>query len=176
VRPIAAALIFVTLTIGTATARAESVALTSVAASPAEGTWRALNGSEISIAKCGEGLCGTLSFIVIPKQFEAPCEQDKAAFGEQMLDLRNQDTSLRTRKLLGLQILTLTATSDPRAFDAKIYNAEDGGTYGINVWILNDDQTLRVGGGCMGTVCAMTQDWPRVAQREVAPDFTCKPE
>ena len=35
---------------------------------PIEGTWKTLNGTEINIAPCEDGFCGTLSWIVIPPE------------------------------------------------------------------------------------------------------------
>ena len=155
-------------------AGAAPIALSSILASPIEGTWKTLNGTELTVAPCPEGFCGTLSWIVIPKQYSAMCEQDKAAFGAAMVDLKNPDPSLRTRPMLGLQILTLKPTNDPLAFTAHIYSAEDGKSYDGNVWVVNNNQTLRLGGGCIGSICAVTQDWPKVPTREGTPDFTCE--
>jgi hypothetical protein len=33
---------------------------------------------------------------------------------------------------------------------------------------------LRLGGGCLMGLCAVTQDWPRVPPRDNTPDFTCE--
>jgi len=157
-----------------ALAFAAPVPLTSLTGSPAEGTWRTQNGTEITIAPCPEGFCGTLSWVVIPKAQAEMCRTtDKTAFASLMMDYQNPDKSLKTRPILGMQMMTLTPTGDPTAFTAKIYNAEDGSTNDISVWILNGNSTLRIGGGCLGSVCAVTQDWPKVPPRPVSPDFTC---
>jgi uncharacterized protein (DUF2147 family) len=142
-------------------------------ASPIEGTWRTQNGTEVTIAPCATGYCGTLTWVVIPKDFAAQCSQDKAAFGAQMVDTRNADAHLRTRPIVGMQMLSVKPTSDIRTFTASIYNAEDGKTYDGVIWVVNGDSVLRLGGGCLGQICVVTQDWPRVATRENTPDFTC---
>lgn len=165
----------VVLSVPAIPAMAAPVALTSLLSSPAEGAWKTQNGTEITVAPCDEGFCGTLSWVIVPPQYAAQCEQDKAAFGPQMLDYQNASPALRTRPILGMQILTLKPTSDPTAFTANIYNAEDGKSYDGLVWILAGN-TLRFGGGCVGSMCAVTQDWPRVPPRAVAPDFTCREE
>ena len=90
-----------------------------------------------------------------------------------MLDEKNADPALRTRPILGLQMLTLTPTGDSNAFTAKVYNPQDGSTNDISVWIVAQN-TMRIGGAFLGTICAVTQDWPRVAPREVTPDFSCE--
>jgi len=178
VAPAAAVQILVVMAAATAAtlpALAAPVALTSIG-SPLEGTWRTLNGTEVSIAPCDQGFCGTLSWVVIPKEFSAQCEQDKAAFGAQMLDLQNPDASLKARPVVGMMMMTLRPSSDPKTFTANIYNAQDGKNYDGVAWVINGDSTLRLGGGCMGSICAMTQDWPRVPVREGPPDFTCQPQ
>lgn len=152
---------------------AAPIALSSFLASPVEGTWRTEKGTELTVAPCDAGFCGTLSWIVVPPEYSAICQQDKAAFGTAMVDLKNADPALRTRPMLGLQILTLKPTDDPLAFTVHIYNAEDGKDYDGSVWIMNNNETLRMGGGCLGNMCAVTQDWPKVPARDVSPDFTC---
>ena len=90
-----------------------------------------------------------------------------------MLDYNNPDPSQKTRPILGLPMMKLSPTGDPTAFTAKVYNPQDGSTNDISVWILAGN-TMRIGGACLGTVCAVTQDWPRVQPREVSPDFSCE--
>ncbi|HVY52324.1 MAG TPA: DUF2147 domain-containing protein [Devosia sp.] len=148
--------------------------LSSMIGSPIEGSWRTQNGTEVTIAPCPEGYCGTLSWIVIPPEYSAQCEQDKAAFGAQMLDQRNPNKALRNRPLVGMQMMTLKPTNDPLAFTAHIYNSEDGKSYDGNAWVVDNNNTLRLGGGCVGSICVVTQDWPRVPPRAGAPDFTCR--
>ncbi len=79
---------------------------------------------------------------------------------------------MQTRSLLGAQMLTVTPTSDPNAYSARVYNAEDGSTNDVLIWIVNGT-ILRLGGGCLAGICAITQDWPRVPDREAVPDFSC---
>jgi uncharacterized protein (DUF2147 family) len=144
-----------------------------VQAASIEGTWRTLNGTEISVDRCGDGYCGLLSWIVIPKEQSGMCKSmAKEAFASLMLDYNNADQSLQSRPLLGVEMLKLKPTKDDDAYTASIYNAEDGKTYDVLVWVMGGD-TLRLGGGCLGSMCAVTQDWPRVPERPATPDFTC---
>lgn len=155
---------------------AAPVPLSSVLGSPVEGAWRTLQGTEVMIAPCDQAYCGSLSWIVIPKEFSALCEADKTAFSTKMMDAKNPDPVLKTRSILGMQMMTLQPTADPRTFTARIYSSEDGQTYDGLIWVINGDTTLRLGGGCVGPICAVTQEWPRVPPRETAPDFTCRPD
>ncbi len=157
-------------------ALADPIALSSLMGSPAEGTWRTLNGTEITVAPCGTDFCGALSWVIVPPEYAVQCEQDKAAFGPQMLDYQNPKKSLRSRPILGLNMLTMHPTNDPTVFTANIYSPQDGKSYDGIVWILNGNTTMRFGGGCVGSMCVATQDWPKVPTREVSPDFTCRPE
>lgn len=156
-------------------AGAAPLPLSSVLASPVEGAWKTQNGTEITIAPCDAGFCGTLSWVVIPKEHSAECEKDKAGFGALMLDYQNPKMALKLRQIVGMQMMTLVPTSDPNTFNATIYNVEDGRTYEGTAAVLAQN-TLRLGNGCVMNDCAASQDWPRVPPRPNAPDFTCRPE
>lgn len=144
--------------------------------SPVLGTWKTLDGTEISINQCASGFCGVLSFVVMPKEFQAQCEQmAHDAVAEAMHDENNPDPTLKTRPILGMEMMTLTPTSDPDSFNAVVYNAQDGSTNDAQAFVLDNGKTLRVGGGCLGSMCAVSQDWPKVASRDGPPDFACKP-
>jgi len=96
-----------------------------------------------------------------------------AAFAALMLDYSNPDKSLQTRPLLGLNMMQIKPTGDPNTYTASVYNPQDGSTNDVEVFILNGGSTLQIGGACMGTMCAVTQDWPKVPDRPDAPTFTC---
>ena len=160
-------------TLATASASAAPIALTSLL-SPAQGTWRTQDGTEVTIAPCDQGLCGTLSWVVIPRKNADLCRMtDKAAFASLMMDYNNPDKTQQTRPILGLNMLQLTATADPNTFTARVYNPQDGRTNDVSVFIVDNGNTLRIGGGCLGSICAVTQDWPKVPDRAGTPDFTC---
>lgn len=161
----------------TSAAQAQADAATTVAAvppAPIEGTWKTLNGSEITVSRCGDAFCGSLSWILIPPEQRAMCESmPKEDFATLILDYNNADKALQTRPLIGVPMLKVKPTGDPTAYTASVYNAEDGKTYDAQFWVVNSNATLRLGGGCIGSLCAVTQDWPRVAQRADAPGFSC---
>jgi uncharacterized protein (DUF2147 family) len=160
---------------GVIPAYAEPVPLSSVIGPSALGTWKTQEGDEITVAPCGGDLCGTLSYIIIPKKNAADCRSmDHQAFGALMLDYSNPDKAKQTRPLLGVQMMSIKTTTDPNTYTASVYNPQDGSTNDIQVFILNGGSTLRVGGGCIGSMCAVTQDWPKVPDRADAPNFTCE--
>jgi len=155
-------------------AEAAPMPLSAVVRPPVVGTWRTQNGTEVSVAPCGDELCGTLSYIVIPKKNAAQCSAtDPQTFASLMLDYSNPDKSLQTRPLLGLTMLTIKPTGDPNTYTASAYNPEDGSTNDVQLFVVDGGATLRIGGGCFGGMCAVTQDWPRVPDRPDAPTFTC---
>jgi uncharacterized protein (DUF2147 family) len=142
-------------------------------AAPIVGTWRTLTGTEINVTPCGgDKFCGTFSYIVIPAKDAETCRNTPHdEFAALILDYQNPNKNLQSRPLLGFQALKLTPTSKQDAYDANIYNAEEGKTYDVQMWVKGD--TLTLAAGCFGSMCAVTQDWPRVPNRP-APDFTCE--
>lgn len=138
-----------------------------------EGTWRTLDGTEITIDPCGAAYCGTLSWIVVPREEAAICKtMAKDAFAALMVDSKNPNKALQTRPLLGAPMMSIKPSQDPDAYSATIYDATTGKTHDVQVWIVKG-KTLRLGGGCIGSICMQTQDWPKVAERQDTPDFTC---
>jgi uncharacterized protein (DUF2147 family) len=142
-------------------------------AAPIEGAWATQNGTEVSISPCGAEYCGTLSWIVIPKEHTAECLADRVKFGSEMLDYQNPDKSLRSRSLVGMVMMTLKPTNDPNNFDVHVYDAEHGKFYDGTASTTNGGNTLRLGNGCVFGVCVVSQDWPRVPVRPGVADFSC---
>lgn len=152
-------------------AAAQDAAATRIPA-PIEGTWRTLTGTEINIQPCGTDFCGTFSYIVIPADEAKVCQSmAKTDFATLILDYKNPDKALQTRSLIGLNAVAIKPTRDPNAYTANIYNAEEGAYFDVLLW--TKGSKLVLGGGCLGSMCAVTQDWPRVPDREDAPTFTC---
>jgi len=153
---------------------AAPTALTDLVGNPVVGTWQTLDGTEISVQPCEQDFCGYLTWVVIPKDLKVQCEQmDHAAFSAELMDIKNPDKAMQTRPILGLHMLTAKPTSDPANFTASIYNPTDGSTNDVQLFVLNGGTTLRIGGGCVGSMCAITQDWPKVPTREGPPDYVC---
>lgn len=144
------------------------------ASSPVEGTWATPQGTEVTIAPCAtdQGLCGSLSHIVIPDAQTEACTADLVAFQSAMVDFNNADLSLRSRPLLGLEILKLQPGNSPTNFNGNIYNVQDGKNYDGVIDVIGGD-TLRLGNGCVFNMCMVTQDWTRVPERVGPPDVQC---
>jgi uncharacterized protein (DUF2147 family) len=130
---------------------------------PIEGIWQTQELSEVTIALCPEGFCGTLSKIVVPR--EGLSEEEYAAAlampVESFTDMRNPDPAMRSRPMLGLQILTLLPSAKPNIYDGEIYNPQDGNIYSGYVEMLGPDM-IRLNGCVLYNIICQGQDWVRV--------------
>lgn len=135
---------------------------------PIEGVWQTLLLSEVTIVLCAEGFCGMLSKIVVPSEGLTPEElaAAQAMAVESFTDLRNPDPALRSRPMLGLQILRLLPSAKPGIYDGEIYNPEDGNTYSGYVEMLGPD-FIRLNGCVLYNIICQGQDWVRVIPEPV---------
>ena len=132
---------------------------------PIEGIWRTLLASEVTIAPCPAGFCGTLSRIVLPSEGLTP-EEHAAALAmpiDSYTDQRNPDPALQSRPMLGLQILTLLPSAKPGIYDGEIYNPQDGNTYSGYLQLLAPD-VVRLNGCVLFNVICRGEDWVRVLE------------
>lgn len=138
------------------------------APAPVEGVWRTQLLAEVTIAPCPEGYCGTLSHIVVPEGMLSGAEAEAAAAmtQEEFFDVRNEDPALRSRPMLGLQIMTMAPGDKPHIFDGEIYNPEDGKTYSGYLEVLGPDM-LRLNGCVLFNVICRGEDWTRVPAEEL---------
>lgn len=120
---------------------------------PAVGTWwNVKKTAKITIAPCGESLCGNITWMNEPNRED----------GTPKLDINNDDESLRSRPILGMQIIGGFENEGPGEWDdGDIYNPEDGNTYSSNMKI-NEDGHLEVE-GCVLFICK-EQVWERVTE------------
>lgn len=115
---------------------------TAQAADPS-GIWLTETGtSRVRIAPCGSGFCGTI--------VSAPGKG---------LDAKNPDPALRTRSVVGVQILSAPQV-DGAGFNGTLYNPNDGKTYSGSLK-LTSANTLEVA-GCVMSVFCKRQTWTRV--------------
>lgn len=114
------------------------------AASPVTGRWlTAEKDAVILIAPCGSQVCGTIDrFLVPPPQ------------GLDQRDVNNRDRARRSRKLLGMAILT-GFTPDGSLWRGTIYDPKSGKTY--RSVLQRDGGKLKVR-GCISVFC-QTQTW-----------------
>ena len=117
------------------------------AAEPVAGSWvTASRDGVVQIGACGANMCGRLArFLVVPPQ------------GTDQRDTRNPDARLRSRKLLGLSILT-GFREDGALWRGTIYDPKAGKSYRSIIRRLDRDR-LEVK-GCIGPFC-QTQVWRR---------------
>jgi uncharacterized protein (DUF2147 family) len=118
-------------------------------ARPLEGTtWRTQSGAgTIRIEACGQRTCGRI-LPATPRP------------GQSEFDVRNPNVALRTRPLIGLNILSgFTRQPDDSYKGGTIYNPEDGRTY-RSEFRLKPDGRLEVK-GCVGPFC-QSQIWTAV--------------
>ncbi len=135
---------------------------------PVEGTWLMDRGAELMVTPCGDGYCGIMNWIVIPKEHSAECIADRDNFAAQMLDYKNPDKSLRSRSLIGMVMMTLKPTNDPTRYDVHLYSVEDGKSYDGAAQVANGYLNLQQ---CFG-VCVTVRSWPRIPTRPT-PGFDC---
>jgi uncharacterized protein (DUF2147 family) len=89
---------------------------------------------EIEIAPCGDRLCAKIVW------FKRPNGDD----GLPRADVRNKDPALRTRPLLGLNVLQgLRAAGENNWEDGEVYNPNDGENYRTRMSI-EGDGNLRI--------------------------------
>lgn len=118
-----------------------------LAAQPVEGKWMTAEGDAvITIGDCGERLCGRITkFLVTPPQ------------GADQRDVNNRNPKLRSRKLLGMPVLT-GFIEDGDEWRGEIYDPKSGKTY-RSIIRRKNSATLEVK-GCLGPFC-QTQTWKR---------------
>ena len=121
-----------------------SVAATVEAAEPIAGRWVTQGGKGlVEIGSCGGGQCGRIRRVGDPK---APST-----------DVNNPDPALRSRPLLGLEVLSGFADAGD-GWKGTIYDPESGRSY-RSVVRLNQNGTLQVK-GCILFLCR-AQTWTR---------------
>jgi uncharacterized protein (DUF2147 family) len=102
----------------------------------------------VQIDRCGSSICGRI------------VTSDGLRENPGRPDLNNKNPALRSRRLLGLQILGGFRTSGNQWTGGTIYNAEDGGTYNATLAPI-DANHLKVRGCIVWPLCK-TQVWTRV--------------
>lgn len=105
---------------------------------------------EITSCTGGPGLCGTVRWL-----WDSVDDR-----GRPRLDTQNADTSLRTRPLVGLSILSGFARTANGGWEGRIYNPEDGQTYRATLRRVGAD-TLTIE-GCVLFIC-QKQVWRSAA-------------
>ncbi|HEX5379623.1 MAG TPA: DUF2147 domain-containing protein [Phenylobacterium sp.] len=130
-------------------AAAIALATPAQAAGSPNGDWFTASGSgKVRIAPCGDRLCGTVVWLRNPL--------DRTT-GKPQLDAKNPDPALRSRPIVGLQLIRgFKPGADGRWTGGYIYDPGSGRTYASKLG-LNPDGTLKVE-GCISVIC-QAQTW-----------------
>jgi uncharacterized protein (DUF2147 family) len=125
---------------------------TGLAADPM-GNWNTEDGKAVvHIATCGPALCGT---IVSLKEVNDPDT------GKPKTDKNNTDQSLRSRPMIGVQIvLGMKPSGAANKWSGQVYNAEDGKTYTGSL-TLQDANTIKLEGCILGGLVCKASTWTR---------------
>lgn len=128
------------------------------------GTWLTEDGgTAVEIARCDNALCGQIVWL------ERATEED----GSERLDANNPDPALRSRPLLGLQVLS-GCSGEPdgkgRWTDGELYDHESGKTYYRTTLSFEAPDTVRLKGSAgvvhngrvVTSKFGRTQSWTRV--------------
>lgn len=130
---------------------------------PLIGVWLTDVKSHLTIKICQEGLCGYITKVSIrPKLYEKNKQEIDRVGIQNAPDYFNKDPDLRSRRLLGLQVLMLDKQEAPTVFSGKVYNPEDGRTYSGKLELINKNQLRLTGCAFLGIIC-QSEDWYRVS-------------
>jgi uncharacterized protein (DUF2147 family) len=116
-----------------------------------KGLWLTEEGkAKVSMEACGDKLCGK---IVSLKQANDP------ATGKPQLDALNENTALRTRPVVGINVLEVAPASE-NTWKGTVYNPEDGKSYSSEV-VLKSNGSLTVKGCIVGGLLCEDEIWTR---------------
>jgi uncharacterized protein (DUF2147 family) len=117
-----------------------------------EGTWLTADGTaKIRFETGSAALCGRIVWLRDPYDPQT---------GKEVVDKNNPDPALRTRRLLGIPLITDITPVRPGEWRANAYNAEDSETYEITLKLTAPNQLALRGCGLAGLICK-TEYWIR---------------
>lgn len=123
------------------------------------GTWTTKNAkSRVEIYPCGSMICGK---IVSLKEPVYPPDDKKGMAGKTKIDRENPDPKLRTKPLIGLELLKNFTRAEPGLWkEGTIYDPESGKTYKCKL-TLESPKRLKVRGFIGFSFIGRTQIWTR---------------
>jgi uncharacterized protein (DUF2147 family) len=117
------------------------------------GAWLTQAGdAKVVVKPCGAAICGKVVWLKQPID---------SATGKPQTDDKNPDPSLRTRRIVGLQLFLDMLPTTANSWSGRAYNADDGKSYASTVTLL-DAARLEVR-GCAGSLCG-SEIWTRAAR------------
>lgn len=115
------------------------------------GTWvNATGEAHVNIYKKGEKYYGKIDWLKAPKDEK----------GNVKTDLKNPDVSLRSRPILGMEMLKDFVYDDGKWTDGKIYDPKSGKTYSCNMNI-KDNGDLNMRGYIGISLIGRSETWKR---------------
>lgn len=116
------------------------------------GTWvNATGEAHVNIYKKGEKYFGKIDWLKAPKDEK----------GKPKTDYKNPDESLRSRPILGMEMLKDFIYEDGKWTDGKIYDPKSGKTYSCNMNIKDNGQ-LNMRGYIGISLIGRSETWKRV--------------
>ena len=123
------------------------------------GVWN--NGekdAKIEIFKCGEQYCGR---IISLKEPNYPADSKEGKPGTPKLDHNNPDLSLKTKPIIGLEIVhDFLFAGDNKWVDGKVYDPKNGKTYSGKMTLLSPNR-LDLRGFIGISLIGRTTTWTR---------------
>lgn len=122
------------------------------------GTWETPEGkSHVEIYKNGKGYFGKIVKLGEPTY---PADDEQGMGGQERIDRNNPDEDLRTRPIVGLEILQGLEASKGAWKGGTIYDPEKGKTYKCQATL--DGDTLKLRGYIGFSLVGRTSEWARL--------------
>jgi uncharacterized protein (DUF2147 family) len=115
------------------------------------GIWVNNDGSaKVEIKKCGRGICSKIVWLKHPKDSQ----------GKPLHDVRNEDSAMRDRPIIGLPLFRNMTLTEPNTWVGNAYNPEEGHIYtDVKVTLVSRQQiVLR---GCKAWLLCGEKMWTR---------------
>lgn len=112
------------------------------------GAW-STGKARVRIADCGGALCANVTALNEPNDEN----------GQPKTDKNNANASLRSRRIVGISILSGMKPAGDNVWKGSIYNPEDGKTYSASMTLAGN--ALKVQGCALGGLICKTQNWSR---------------
>jgi uncharacterized protein (DUF2147 family) len=127
---------------------------------PDEGEW-----SHVEVYKCEDRYCGRIVWLSHPLFPEAG---EWGGADTPKIDWRNSDESLRSRPIMGLELMHSFQADDGKWKDGRIYDPYSGKTYRCELTLAEDGQVLKVRGYVRIAFInfGRTTEWTRVTDAD----------
>jgi uncharacterized protein (DUF2147 family) len=115
------------------------------------GIWAKDDGSaKMEVKKCGRGICSKIVWLRDPNDSR----------GKPLHDVRNENTSMRDRPIIGLQLFSNTVPTDSNAWVGNVYNPEEGKIYSdVKITLASRNQIVLK--GCKAWLLCGEKVWTR---------------